>query len=75
LKNRSSRLTFYFSDEAAIHTGMSAMNPSKRAEEADDHAGRVEPVKSRFDVYPLLGILLAIVLAVLAYGGLYLLLS
>lgn len=50
------------------------MNVSKRAESADSVAPP-EPEKSRssFNAYPLLGILLVIVLAVLAYGGLYLL--
>lgn len=52
------------------------MNLSKPVEKAGKDAEHLERVKSRsrFNVYPLLGILLGIVLAVLAYGGLYLLL-
>lgn len=51
------------------------MNLSKRAASADSVA-RPEPAKSRsrFNAYPLLGVLLAIALAVLTYGGLYFLL-
>jgi hypothetical protein len=46
------------------------MNIIRQVHEADKRARRRKP-KSRLNLYPLLGIVLAIVLAVLTYGGLF----
>lgn len=46
------------------------MNIIRQAQETDKRARRRKG-KSRIDLYPLLGIVLAVVLAVLTYGGLF----
>jgi biopolymer transport protein ExbD len=46
------------------------MNIIRQVHEADKRVRR-RKTKSRINLYPLLGILLAIVLAVLTYGGLF----
>lgn len=55
------------------------MNPSKPADEANEGARHIERAerpasRSRINAYPLLGILLVILLAMLAYGSLFFLL-
>ena len=49
------------------------MNMIKQVQEAERRIRRRKP-KSRLNLYPVLGIVLAIVLAVLTYGGLFALL-
>ena len=46
------------------------MNIIRQAQETDKRVRR-RKAKSRLNLYPLLGIVLAIVLAVLTYGGLF----
>lgn len=46
------------------------MNIIRQVQEADKRVRGKKP-RSRFNPYPLLGIVLAIVLAVLTYGGLF----
>ena len=48
------------------------MNVIRPAQESRKRVKHGQPRKSRFNLYPLLGIVLVILLALLTYGGLFL---